>query len=254
MGLDAPVEIRRIEDMAMVRILCGSAPAERIIAELREKLGEEDLQKTVVVLEKLQSVDASLSSFLSDVDDVLQDVKNPLIIFDQSGLFQTMAEASRPYLFSRDESDAFRRVAAEFVQAGRKETSGRIRVLIIEDDPDVMEFLVDLLGADDRFELKTATSGFEGGMATAGFRPHLILLDIMLPDLDGRDVCRILRENPDVGDPKIIAITALSREKDVSEIISAGVDDYLGKPFRINVLLKKIERLLSRENLEPPAR
>jgi len=239
------VDIRTIDDLAVLRVLCGSAPTARILEQLRSAVRTVTVKKMVVILDNLQRVDTSISAFLSAVDDILSLVPHPLLIFESSGFFETMAGASRPYLFSKSESEALDQVSTEFKPEERPvDESGKTRVLIIEDDPDVMEFLVDLLDTEDRFEVRCATSGFEGGLATAYFQPHLILLDIMLPDIDGRDVCRILRSNQKVGDPKIIAITALSREKDVSEIISVGVDDYLGKPFRINVLMKKIDSLL----------
>ncbi len=247
MGAETPVDVRIVEDMAVVRLHCGSAPSEEIISSLRSKIAEARVGKIVLVVNEIRKVDAPISSFLAAVDDVFKDVKNPVVVFDSSGMFQSLTGTGGPYLFSKNESEALDRVSEEFIREEGAARGEKTRVLIIEDDKDVMEFLVDLLGTENRFEVRTATSGFEGGLATACFKPHLILLDIMLPDIDGRDVCRILRSNQHVGNPKIIALTALSREKDVSEIVSVGVDDYLGKPFRISVLLKKIDRLLARE-------
>jgi CheY-like chemotaxis protein len=245
--MDSPVELRHIGDVALVRVLCESAPSDEILSRIAETIESMDSQKMVMVLENLGKVDSTLADFLCRVDDMLADIPLPLVVFEASGFFESLAGSHRPYLFSRSESDALDHVASEFWAKRPREEGEKTRILIIEDDVEVMEFLTDLLATEDRFEVHTATSGFEGGLATACFRPHLILLDIMLPDIDGRDICRILRNNKNVGNPMIIAITALSREKDVSEIISAGVDDYLGKPFRINVLMKKIAHLLSKD-------
>ncbi len=247
MGMESPVDVRVMEDMAVVRLACGSAPSSEIVRTLKRKLGDLRVSKIVLVMDDIRKVDASITSFIAAVDDLIKEVPNPVIVFESSGLFESMAGSTRPYLFPRSESEALDRVSEKFISAPGPAEGEKTRVLIIEDDKDVMEFLIDLLATEDRFDVRTASTGFEGGLATAYFKPHLILLDIMLPDIDGRDVCRILRGNQHVGNPKIIAITALSREKDVSEIISVGVDDYLGKPFRMNVLLKKIDRLISKE-------
>ena len=70
--------------------------------------------------------------------------------------------------------------------------SGKRKVLIVDDDAEIIELIVDVLSRDGRFETKTASSGYEAGMATQQFRPELILLDYMLPDVNGNVVCQTM--------------------------------------------------------------
>ena len=85
--------------------------------------------------------------------------------------------------------------------------SGKIKVLIVDDDDEIVELMVDILERDGRFETKTASSGYEAGIATEQFRPELILLDYMLPDVNGNVVCQTIKRNPAFEDIKIIIVS-----------------------------------------------
>jgi DNA-binding response OmpR family regulator len=72
--------------------------------------------------------------------------------------------------------------------------SGKRKVLVVDDDAEIVELIVDVLDRDGRFDTETASSGYEAGIATERFRPELILLDYMLPDVNGNIVCQAIRE------------------------------------------------------------
>jgi excisionase family DNA binding protein len=121
---------------------------------------------------------------------------------------------------------------------------GRHRILVVEDDRDILEIFEDTIGRDDRFELRTAATGYDAGMLTESFRPHLLVLDYMLPDINGNVVCQRLRARPELAATKIIFVSGVVEEREVEKLIRAGADDFLKKPFSVNQLMQLIESLL----------
>jgi two-component system phosphate regulon response regulator PhoB len=122
-------------------------------------------------------------------------------------------------------------------------------VLIIEDDPTM------LIGLKDNFEFKgykvlTAADGEKGLKAALNSKPDLILLDIMLPGLDGLRVCRKLKDNPQFSSIPIIMLTAKGEEPDIVAGLNMGADDYVTKPFSPKVLLARIQAVLRRAEAE----
>lgn len=96
------------------------------------------------------------------------------------------------------------------------------------------------------FEVIMARDGREGIEKAISEKPHLVLLDILMPDMDGRDAARILRATPATKDIPIIAETALSYQNDLNSCLQAGCNDYLVKPFTYKDLQKKLHGLISR--------
>jgi excisionase family DNA binding protein len=118
------------------------------------------------------------------------------------------------------------------------------RILVVEDDPNILEIFEDTLGRDDRFEMRTAATGYDAGMLTESFRPHLIVLDYMLPDINGNVVCERLRANPDLASTRVIFVSGVVEEQEVEKLVRSGADDFLKKPFSVSQLLERIESLL----------
>ena len=122
--------------------------------------------------------------------------------------------------------------------------STRKRILVVDDDEQIVELFVDVLGRDDRFEIKTARTGYDAGMLTEQFKPHLILLDYMLPDINGNLVCDRIRANPDLRGTKIIIVSGVVKRDEIEELLQAGADDFVKKPFNINELVDRLAELL----------
>lgn len=120
----------------------------------------------------------------------------------------------------------------------------RRRVLIVDDDQAVLEMLVDIVQRDGRFDIKTASSGYDAGLLTESFKPSLILLDYMLPDLNGNIVCQRVRSNPTMADTKIIFISGVVRPEEIKTLMSAGADDFVKKPFDVDKLIARMAELL----------
>lgn len=117
------------------------------------------------------------------------------------------------------------------------------KILVIEDHPDMRKLLsleLEVMG----FEPITAGNGKEGVEKAIAEKPNLVLLDILMPDMDGRQTARLLRANPETKDIPIVAETALSNQKDLNSCLEAGCNDYLVKPFTYKDLEKKLQRLL----------
>lgn len=117
-------------------------------------------------------------------------------------------------------------------------------VLIVDDEPNIvvaLEFLMQQNG----YDALVAYSGEEAIEMISKYIPDLILLDIMLPGIDGFEVCEIVRFNPKWQKMKVMFLTALGRELDMAKGLKLGADDYVTKPFRSATLVKKIKNLLA---------
>lgn len=116
-------------------------------------------------------------------------------------------------------------------------------ILIIDDDPDFDEFLTIMLGLEG-FSVTSAYDGRTGIVAATSQRPDLILLDIMMPDVDGYEVCRKLTQTM-AHRPPVIFLTARTSEVDRRRAMEAGASDYVTKPFEFSELLERIRAQLS---------
>ena len=122
---------------------------------------------------------------------------------------------------------------------------GKRKVLVVDDDQAIIDMFSDLLGEDGRFDIRTAQSGYAAGMLTQEFRPDIILLDYMLPDINGTEVCRTIRANPKFEHIKIICISGVADPDQVRELEDAGIDAFVRKPFNIKAMIVRMVDLLN---------
>ena len=149
----------------------------------------------------------------------------------------------------------FRRIPRELLHSFMKENgiptdaleSGKRRVLIVDDDEELVELMSDVFSRDRRFEIRTANNGFGAGMAVNEFRPDLVVLDVMLPDINGKEVCVRVRGDRKLDDVKIICISGMVEQDKVAELIEAGANDFMQKPFTVEKLLDRACELLELE-------
>lgn len=147
----------------------------------------------------------------------------------------------------------FRRIPRDALLAFMKENqippdaldSGKSRVLVVDDDPEIVELFVDVLERDGRFEVRTANTGYDAGLVTSEFHPDLILLDYMLPDVNGNVVCRTIRQKEEFADTKIIIVSGVVNQDEIDELLQAGANDFVKKPFNIEKLIERIGQLLN---------
>ena len=120
------------------------------------------------------------------------------------------------------------------------------RVLVVDDEPDILD-LLDYNLSKEGYKVKTASNGKKAVSMAAKFLPDLILLDIMMPNQDGVETCRQLRENPDLYNTFIVFLTARSEEYSEIAAFDTGADDYITKPIKPRALLSRIGAMFRRE-------
>lgn len=125
--------------------------------------------------------------------------------------------------------------------------SGKRKVLIVDDDEDLVELLVDAFERDGRFDIRTANNGFDAGMQVKEFRPDLVVLDVMLPDINGKEVCQRVRSDQTLESVQIICISGMVEQDKVQDLRDAGANDFIQKPFNIDALMERACDLLDIE-------
>lgn len=120
-----------------------------------------------------------------------------------------------------------------------------IKILLVDDEPDILEILSYNLSAEG-YDVYTAKNGVEGVAKAKKKHPHLIILDVMMPEMDGIEACEILRNTKGLENTIITFLTA--RNEDYSQVagFDAGADDYIAKPIKPKVLVSKVKALLRR--------
>ena len=147
----------------------------------------------------------------------------------------------------------FRRIPRDALLAFMKDNNippdsldnGKTKILVVDDDPEIVELFVDVLERDGRFEVKTASTGYDAGMVTQEFGPDLIILDYMLPDINGNVVCQTIRKNPNFEHIKIIIVSGVVNPEEIDDLKKAGANEFIKKPFNIEKLIERIGELLS---------
>ncbi len=119
--------------------------------------------------------------------------------------------------------------------------SGRTRVLIVDDESEIVEVLEKVLTEQANYEVRTAHSGFASGVECEKFRPHVMLLDIHLGDIQGQEVLKLVRDNPDLQLTKVIAMSGKLTDGQANQLLQNGFDGYLKKPFHVRQVIETIE-------------
>ncbi|MEM9345539.1 MAG: response regulator [Planctomycetota bacterium] len=146
----------------------------------------------------------------------------------------------------------FRRIPREelirFMKANEIPTDafnqGKKKILVVDDDPQIVDLFKDVLGSNDRYELQSAGTGYEAGLLTTEFKPDLMILDYMLPDINGNMVCKTVRENPKLGSMKILIVSGVVNREEIDDLLSSGADDFIKKPFDLEELMARVESLI----------
>lgn len=123
------------------------------------------------------------------------------------------------------------------------------RILIIDDEIDILEFVKYNLSRDG-YQVYTACNGREGVEKAVEIRPHLILLDMMMPVMNGIETCRAIREHDDLRQTMIVFLSALNQEEQQLAGFGAGADDYITKPIRMTLLRSRVGAIMKRIEAE----
>jgi two-component system, LuxR family, sensor kinase FixL len=117
------------------------------------------------------------------------------------------------------------------------------QILVVDDDPNSLDIVRTFLEAKG-FTVATAINGQEALAMLENVRPALILLDVMMPGMDGWEVARVVKNHPEFGDVRVVMLTARSDFADKHEGLRAGADDYIVKPIKLDELVERVERNL----------
>ncbi|MAE67831.1 MAG: regulator [Phycisphaeraceae bacterium] len=161
--------------------------------------------------------------------------------FDSGRLKGFRVPGSRFRRIPRDELIRFMRdnnIPTDHLEGAKR------RVLVVDDDEQIVELFEDILSRDNRFSVATASTGYDAGVMTEQFKPDLMILDYMLPDINGNIVCETVRKNPEFANMKIIIVSGVVNQEEINHLLEAGADEFVKKPFRIDDLVERIKVLL----------
>lgn len=160
----------------------------------------------------------------------------------KQGLIKASRTPGGHYRILEEDLDSFRE---QYDMFPRDKASSKKRVMIVDDDPDALSLMEKIL-TDEGFELIKVSNATEVGLKAAQLSPDLILLDFLMPEINGFEVTKALRENELTRSTPIMAVTCLSKEQDIERIFACGADEYLAKPFKVDQLLEKVRELIGR--------
>ncbi|MGI6139696.1 MAG: response regulator [Candidatus Hydrogenedentales bacterium] len=161
----------------------------------------------------------------------------------KQGLIKASRTPGGHYRILEKDLDTFRE---EYDMFPRDNVIGHRQVMIVDDDPDALALMERIL-SDEGYELIMVSNATEVGLRAAQTAPDLILLDFLMPEINGFDVCRALRNNEMTRNIPIMAVTCLDKEQDIERVFSCGADDYLAKPFKVDKFLSKVKELMKRK-------
>ncbi|MDR3198729.1 MAG: response regulator [Planctomycetaceae bacterium] len=165
--------------------------------------------------------------------------------FDSGQLKGFRVPGSRFRRIPRDQLFAFMRdngIPTDALESGKR------KILVVDDDRELVELICDVLERDGRFETKSVNNGFDAGMMVKEYRPDLIVLDVMLPDINGKEVCVRVRSDDTLEEVKIICISGMVESEKILELRMSGANDFLQKPFETEKLIERICNLLEVES------
>src|SRR6185437_15918981 len=119
--------------------------------------------------------------------------------------------------------------------------TGCTRVLIVDDEQDIVEVLEKILEDEAKYEVEVARGGFAAGITAEKFRPHVMLVDMHLKDIDAPEVCKQVKKNPDLQLTKVIAMSGKLTDAEAQGLTPLGFDSFLRKPFHVRQVIEAVE-------------
>lgn len=119
------------------------------------------------------------------------------------------------------------------------------RILVIDDNIRILKMITTILQAEKDWDIASVSSSFKAGVMVSEWKPDLILLDFLMPEIDGFEVCRGLRANESTRNIPVIAVTVLRDAQDIKKMYACGISDYLVKPFTAQALVERVGKYLA---------
>lgn len=164
----------------------------------------------------------------------------------KSGLLNAGVTAGGHYRIYREDLDKL--IKSKDMTCCSRIERNKHKVLIVDDDPSVRKLFI-MTFMKNGFEVDSATDGFEAGIKIVKFQPHIVILDLYMPKLDGFEVCRQIKNNSSTSNIKIIAISGHDDQKIRKRILSCGADRFFEKPVDIKIIISEIDKLIRSEEM-----
>ncbi|MHC5019765.1 MAG: response regulator [Planctomycetota bacterium] len=164
----------------------------------------------------------------------------------KTGLLKAYSTPGGHYRVERKEFLAFLRRQGMPVPPDmlEEEPRGTFRILIVDDEPAVLDLVKRALDGDGPYEIETAQGGYEACIKIGARRPDLVILDIVMPGVNGFEVCREIKQNPETSNCRILVLTGYPDESNIKRILEYGADRWLRKPLEIGDLREEVASLL----------
>jgi len=179
-------------------------------------------------------------SYLTPIDVAEMLMVSPTTIrqWSSEGKIESSATPGGHRRYKRSDIERFAREKGLTLQLPDDQT---MRILIIDDDEDVLKYLTKVFSRIDTPVITmVANSGFEAGCLVQTFQPHVVLLDLYMPGMDGFEVCKTIKQNPASKATRVVAMTGFYDDENVSRILGAGAETCLSKPFKTETLFAAI--------------
>jgi len=160
----------------------------------------------------------------------------------KQGLIRASRTPGGHYRILEADLDSFRE---QYDMFPNEKKPSQKRIMIVDDEKQSLEMMQTMLSGEG-YELIPVSNATEVGLKAVQLTPDLILLDFLMPEINGFDVCRALRSNELTRSIPIMAVTCLSKEEDIERIFECGADEYLPKPFKVDQLLEKVDDLIGK--------
>ncbi len=160
----------------------------------------------------------------------------------RQGLIKASRTPGGHYRILEKDLDEFRE---KYDMFPRDKNVKKYRIMVVDDDPDALNLIDNMLDKDE-YEVIKVSNATEVGLKAIQLSPDLILLDFLMPEINGFEVCRALRKNDMTRFIPIMAITCLTKDSDIERIFACGADEYLAKPFKVDQLLEKVRELVTK--------
>ncbi len=162
----------------------------------------------------------------------------------KSGLLNAGVTAGGHYRITR--VDLYNLIKSKEMTSSCRTSIDKHKILIVDDDPSVRKLLDQVLTRKG-YDVAYASDGFEAGVKTVKFEPHVVILDLFMPKMDGFEVCQQLKKNSYTSSIKIIGISGDESKENKERILSCGADRFFVKPIDIKVLISEIHHLIKTE-------
>jgi len=160
----------------------------------------------------------------------------------KQGLIRASRTPGGHYRILEEDLDTFRE---QYDMFPREKKPSKKRIMVVDDDPDALALMGNIL-TEEGYELIKVSNATEVGLKAVQMTPDLILLDFLMPEINGFEVCKALRANELTRSIPIMAVTCLTKEEDIERIFECGADEYLPKPFKVDQIREKVEDLIGK--------